>query len=60
MKKACKICKAIFEGDTCPICGNKEATSEWKGKIIIFEPEQSEVAKKLNINKKGMYAIKVK
>lgn len=59
-KKACKICKTIYEGGVCPSCGNKEATSDWKGKIIIFDPELSEIAKKLNISKKGMYAIKVK
>ncbi len=60
MKKACKVCKAIFEGDKCPICGNKEATSEWKGRVIVFDSEQSEVAKKLNVSKKGTYAIKIK
>lgn len=59
-KKACKVCKTIFEGDGCPSCGSKESTNEWKGRIVIFDPEQSEIAKKLNITKKGMYAIRVK
>lgn len=60
MNKACKICKRIYEGDKCPDCGNTEFTDEWKGRVMIFDPENSEIAKKLKINKKGTYAIKIK
>lgn len=59
-KKACKSCKKIYEGEKCPECGAKEATAEFKGKIIILDPEKSEIAQKISIKKPGSYAIKIK
>lgn len=59
-KKACKNCKIIFEGDKCPKCGSQDSTESWKGRVMILNPAESEIAKKLKINKKGTYAIKTK
>lgn len=59
-QKACKICKKIYDGDKCPNCDSKESTEGFKGKTIIFNPEQSEIAKKLNIKSKGSFAIKTR
>ncbi len=60
MKKACKNCKMIYEGNECPNCHTKEFVDTWKGRVIIFNTEGSEIAKKLKLNKKGVYAIKTK
>ena len=57
-QKACKMCNRVYGGDKCPACGSKEFTDNFKGKTIILNPENSEVAKKLNIKEKGTYAIK--
>ncbi|MEJ2268104.1 MAG: hypothetical protein P8X70_03445 [Nanoarchaeota archaeon] len=59
-QKACKICKKIYEGEECPNCGSRESTDSFKGRIIVTNPEKSEIAQKLNINKKGNFAIKVR
>ena len=59
-KRACKICKKVYEGDKCPECGSQEYTEDFKGRIMIFDADNSEVAKKLNVKKKGMFAIKTK
>ncbi|MFH1711130.1 MAG: transcription elongation factor subunit Spt4 [Nanoarchaeota archaeon] len=59
-KKACKICKRIYEGDKCPECGSQEHSDDFKGRIMIFDPEKSEVAEKLKIKKSGLYAVKTK
>ncbi len=59
-QKACKICNTIFEGEKCPKCGSKESTEGFKGKIVILNPENSEIAKKLNLKEKGDYAIKTR
>lgn len=59
-QKACKICKIIYEGEKCPECANSEFTEDFKGKVMIFNPENSEVAKKMKIAKKGLYAIKTR
>lgn len=58
-EKACKHCKLIYEGDVCPTCGRKEFSDTFKGKIEIIDPEKSELAGKLKVTKKGIYAIKL-
>jgi len=59
MEKACRICKRIIEeGNECAICGSTDLTKNWKGVVIIFNPE-SEIAKKLGITVPGKYAINV-
>ena len=57
-EKACKNCKRIYEGDVCPNCEKKEFSDTFKGKIEIVDPEKSELAKEMKINKKGLYAIR--
>ena len=59
-EKVCKNCNLIYEGDRCPGCGSQEYSEEAKGRIIVLDPENSEIAKKLKIEKKGAYAIKSK
>jgi len=57
--KACKLCKTIFEtGEKCPKCGSKEYTTSFKGRIVILNPEKSEIAQKINIKEKGNFAIR--
>ncbi len=59
-QKACKICNLIYEGEKCPKCGSAESTDSFKGRIVILNPENSEIAKKLNIKEKGNFAIKTR
>jgi len=59
-KKVCKKCKVFVEGETCPNCNGNQFNETWKGRILVFKPEESELAKKMNISKKGVYAIKTK
>ena len=58
-EKACRICNMIYEGDACPNCGAKETTDSFKGKIIVMNPEKSEIAGKLKIKNKGIFAIRL-
>jgi len=58
-KKVCKKCKIFVERDKCPLCQGTQLVESWKGQIIVLKPEESEIAKKLNIKEKGSYAIKV-
>ena len=57
-EKACKKCGMIYEGGKCPNCGSQEHIVEIKGKLMILDTENSEVAKNLKINKKGSYVIR--
>ena len=60
-QKACKICNTIYEtGDKCPNCHAKESTETFKGRIYVKDPKKSEIAKKLNLKKKGNFAIKTR
>lgn len=57
--KASKETKILTEGSTDPITGNANLTTSWKGKVVILNPEKSEIAQKMGFKVKGMYAIKV-
>jgi len=58
--KACKICNTIHEEEKCPKCDSREFTENFKGRIVLLNPEKSEIAQKLNLKDKGNLAIKVK
>ena len=59
-KKVCKSCKIFVEGHQCPICKGNQFGESWQGRIFILDAGKSEIAKKLDINVKGEYAIKVR
>ncbi len=59
-KKACKKCKIFVKGSECPICKTTDLTTSWKGRIVIFDSNKSEIAQKLNVKIKGDYAIKIR
>jgi len=59
-KKVCKQCKVIVTGDKCPICNGSDFSTNFQGRIYIIDPAKSEVSRKLNLDAKAEYAIKVK
>ncbi len=58
--KACKICSTIYEGEKCPKCESKESTDNFKGRIVLLNPEKSEIAPRLKLKDKGNFAIKTR
>jgi DNA-directed RNA polymerase subunit E" len=59
--KACKICNTIYEEkEKCPNCGSNESTDSFKGRIVILDPDKSEIAQKLKLKNKGNFAIKTR
>lgn len=59
-EKACKECRTVYEGTKCPNCGSSESVDSFKGKIVVLDPEKSEIAKKLGIVKKGKFAARLR
>ena len=59
MSKACKSCHLLTEEVQCPNCGGM-TSKNWSGLLTIIDPEQSELAKTMNISKPGTYALKVR
>lgn len=57
--RICKKCMVFVEDEKCPICQGTQFAENFKGKIIVLKPEQSELASKLGIKQKGTYAIKI-
>tara|TARA_Y100000034_G_scaffold123763_1_gene171039 strand:- start:141 stop:431 length:291 start_codon:yes stop_codon:yes gene_type:complete len=56
-EKACKQCKAIYEGAKCPKCGSTEGNEHFTGRVDVIDPK-GELAKKIGVNEKGVYAIR--
>jgi DNA-directed RNA polymerase subunit E" len=49
----------ITSKERCPVCKNP-TSSNWSGLVIITDPENSDVAKELNVTLKGEYALRVR
>ena len=60
IRKVCKKCRIFVEGQKCPLCGGEQLTESWKGRVYVFNPEESEIAKNMKVTKKGIYAIKTR
>jgi DNA-directed RNA polymerase subunit E" len=59
-ERACKICKTIHEEEKCPKCGSKEYNENYKGRIVVFNPEKSEIAKNVGLKEAGNFALKTR
>lgn len=60
-EKACSECHRLVEDATeCPIDKNNDLRSNWSGLAVIYNPEDSEIAEKLDANVAGRYAISVR
>ena len=59
-KKACKKCRSFVKTNVCPICKGTDLTETWHGRINVIDAAKSEIAKKINIEIKGEYSIKVR
>ncbi len=59
MDLACHKCGKVYaELQKCPSC-NIPLTRDWSGRAAILEPENSKIAKEMEIPSKGMYALKI-
>ena len=54
----CKKCKRLVIGDKCPICQTDKLNETWKGRVIIIDANQSEIAKKMKLDTAGEYALR--
>ncbi|WXG42871.1 MAG: transcription elongation factor subunit Spt4 [Promethearchaeati archaeon SRVP18_Atabeyarchaeia-1] len=61
--KACRNCNLIVSGTakrSCENCKSSDFSTDYQGLVIIIDPERSMIAKKLDVTRKGWYAIKVR
>ncbi|MFC1730497.1 transcription elongation factor subunit Spt4 [candidate division KSB1 bacterium] len=59
-KKVCKKCKLFYDGSVCPACKDNQTATSWKGRIAVMDADKSAIAKKIGIDVKGEYAIKIR
>lgn len=60
-EKACRVCHLITRKSFCPSCKtNNTLSDDFSGIIIILDPKNSELAKKMDITVAGKYALKVR
>jgi len=59
-KKVCKKCKLFVDGDKCPVCHSNQFSTNWQGRLNILDSNKSIIAKKIGVQTKGEYAIKVR
>ena len=57
--KACTHCSLLSDKEQCPECRNPTSLN-WSGLLIITDPENSEIAQELGIEKAGEYALRVR
>jgi len=61
MAKACRKCRLIInEGNVCPTCNKSDLSDRWDSYVLVFDPEKSALAKKLEAKVAGKYAVRIK
>lgn len=56
--KVCKECGFLSQENKCPNCDSNHFLEKYKGKVLILDSKNSEIAKKLNIESNGKFALK--
>ncbi|MCW3976730.1 hypothetical protein GWN65_03765 [Candidatus Bathyarchaeota archaeon] len=59
-EKACPDCHVITAGSSCPNCKTSGLSDDFSGLVIVFDSEDSAIAKAMKIDKKGRYALRVR
>jgi RNA polymerase subunit RPABC4/transcription elongation factor Spt4 len=58
-RKICKQCKLFYTEAQCPNCKSEQLANGFKGRLHILDSKNSHIAKELEINHDGEYAIKL-
>jgi DNA-directed RNA polymerase subunit E" len=59
-EKACTNCHFLTRENVCSKCKGTSFSDDFSGLIIVFDPDNSEVAKAMNIKEKGRFALRVR
>jgi DNA-directed RNA polymerase subunit E" len=61
MTKACRDCHLISEDvEKCPACHGANLSKDWSGFVVVVDVPHSVIAKKMQIDQPGKYALKVR
>jgi DNA-directed RNA polymerase subunit E" len=59
-EKACTNCHSLTKENICQKCRSPSLSDDFGGLLIVFDPENSAIAKSMGIKEKGRYALKVR
>ena len=59
-EKACTNCHFITKENVCAKCKSTNLSEDFSGIVVMFDPENSSIAKAMKIKEKGRYALKVR
>jgi DNA-directed RNA polymerase subunit E" len=59
-RRACTNCHFITRENVCPKCKSTNLSEDYSGIVIMFDAENSAIAKAMDIKDKGHYALKVR
>jgi DNA-directed RNA polymerase subunit E" len=59
-EKACTNCHFITKENVCAKCKSTNLSEDFSGIVVMFDPENSSIAKAIKIKEKGRYALKVR
>jgi RNA polymerase subunit RPABC4/transcription elongation factor Spt4 len=59
-RKVCKKCLIFVHGSECPVCKGNSFSTNWQGRLAVFDVDKSIIAKNTGITVKGEYAIKAR
>jgi len=60
MPRACRNCKSVTDENVCPVCKGTEFSDDYSGILVVLDPENSILAKKLEATEPGTYALKIR
>ncbi|MDR2830735.1 MAG: DNA-directed RNA polymerase subunit E'' [Methanobrevibacter sp.] len=58
-EKSCISCSRISHSEICSVC-NKPTSTNWSGFLLVIDPDNSDIAKGLNITLAGEYSLRVR
>jgi DNA-directed RNA polymerase subunit E" len=59
-EKSCTNCHFITKENVCAKCKSTNLSEDFSGIVVMFDPENSSIAKTIKIKEKGRYALKVR
>ncbi|MDR2203682.1 MAG: transcription elongation factor Spt4 [Nitrososphaerota archaeon] len=59
-EKACTNCHFLTKENTCPKCKSSSLSEDHGGLAVLFDVENSAIAKAMSAKDQGRYALKVR
>jgi DNA-directed RNA polymerase subunit E" len=59
-EKACSNCHFLTKENICPKCKSSSLSEDHGGIVVLFDLENSAIAKTMTAKDKGRYALKVR